>query len=115
MDPFENEPTLLTDEEWFRNRVSVLLGLDTCLGAAGALAASYQMLHEVLAEQDKIREWKPKPVEAVGMTIRHGTETDKVLNFTIENVQKSIIPKWIKRFSKDGKMERHIAKKNKRE
>lgn len=110
MDPFENEPTLLTDEEWFRNRLSVLLGLDTCLGAAGALAASYQMLHEVLAEQDKKREWKQKPVKAVGMSIRHGTETDRVLNFTIENVQKSLLPKWIKRLSKGGKMERHLAK-----
>jgi hypothetical protein len=115
MDPFENEPTLLTDEEWFRNRLSVLLGLDTCLGAAGALEASYQMLHEVLAEQDKKREWKPKSVKAVGMTIRHGTETDGVLNFTLRNVQKSILPKWVKRFLKYGKMERHLAKNTKRE
>jgi len=73
------------------------------------------MLHEVLAEQDKKREWKPKPVKEVGMTIRQGTETDGVLNFTIENVQKSILPRWVKRFSKDGKMERHLAKNTKRE
>ncbi len=115
MDPWENEPTFLTDEEWFRNRLSVLLGLDTFLGAAGALSASYQMLHEVLAEQNKKREWKPKPVNEVGMIIRQGTETDGVLNFTIENMQKSILPRWVKRFSKDGRMERHLAKNTKSE
>jgi hypothetical protein len=111
----ENEPTLLTDEEWCRNRLSVLIGLDTFLGAAGALSASYQMIHEVLAEHNQKREWKPKPVKEVGMTIRQGTEADGVLNFTIENVQKSILPRWVKRFSKDEKMERNLAKNTKKE
>jgi len=115
MDPLENEPTLLTDKEWFHNRLSVLLGFDTFLGAAGALSASYQMLQEVLAEQNKQREWQPKPVKEVGMIIRQGTEADGVLNFTIENVRKSILPRWVKTFSKDRKMERHLAKNTKRE
>lgn len=115
MDPLENEPNLLTDEDWFRNRLSVLLGLDTFLGAAGSLSASYQMLHDVLSEQHKKREWKPKLVKEVGMTIRQGTETDGVLNFTIENVQRSFLPQWARRYSKDGKMERHLAKNSNRE
>jgi len=107
-DPREEEPTLFTDEEWFRNRLLILLGLDSFLGTAGALAASYQTCSDTLAEQGERRDWQPNLVKNVGMLIRQGSPGDGVLNFTIENVnKKSRFTSWL---PKNRDMAKSIAK-----
>lgn len=50
--PFEEESEPWNDQEWFHNRLQVLLAQDTFLYAADALVASYQALQEASREEN---------------------------------------------------------------
>lgn len=106
LDPKEDEPALLSDHEWFSNRLSILLALDIFLGSAGALAASYQGLSEVEAEHRDPRKWKPQLANEVGMFIRQPRREGES-NFTIGKVGRSLLPSL---FSSDRRMEKHLKK-----
>jgi hypothetical protein len=106
-DPKEDEPSLLTDDDWFQNRLRVLVGLDTFLVSTGAIAASYQTVAEVLASKGRPMPWRPASAKEVGALIRQGNEEEGTRNFTIYNVRKSIFPNW---FSRDRRLEKHLAK-----
>ena len=82
-DPLEDEPSPFTDGEWFCNRLLILLGLDSFLGSAGALSASYQTFPNKRCGQ---QDWHPPFVQDVGALIRQGSPGGNILNFTIENV-----------------------------
>jgi hypothetical protein len=82
-DPFEEEPALFTDEEWFRNRLLILLGLDSFLGTAGALSVSYQACSTALADQGNRREWHPEPVKMWGCSL--GRETLVIASSTSQS------------------------------
>lgn len=103
-DPKEDEPAPLSDQEWFRNRLSVLLALDIFLGSAGALAASYQVLSEVRAEHQNPRHWEPQLVNDVGLYIRQPRREGES-NFTIGAPRRSLLRSL---FSNDRKMEKHL-------
>jgi len=106
-DPKEDEPRQLTDAEWFQNRLRVLLALDTFLVSAGAVIASYQMLDDVADGGEARRLWKPASAAERGTLILPGSDEEGTQNFSIRNAEKSILPVW---FSKDRKLEKHIAK-----
>ena len=106
-DPKEDGPSLLTDLEWFQNRLRVLIALDTFLTSAGALVASYQMIAEESADGESLKPWRPDSVAEVGALILPGDEKDGTQNFTIQNVGRPILPLW---FSKDRNLEKHLAK-----
>ena len=105
-DAKEDEPALLSDREWFNNRLLVLLALDVFLGSAGALAASYQAVSEVPSDHQDPREWKSQLTNDVGMFIRQA-QREGESNFTIETVGKSSFPSL---FSKDRKMKKHLER-----
>lgn len=104
-DPKEDSPSLLADAEWFRNRLQVLLALDTFLVSAGAIVASYQMLAEEMAGRGKPKPWIPVSAES-GALMLPGNSVEGT-NFTIQNVRSSFIPSW---FSRDRKLAKHLAK-----
>jgi hypothetical protein len=106
-DPKEDDPPQLTDEEWFQNRLRVLVALDSFLVAAGAIVASYQMIAEEGANDAGTMPWKPPLVAEVGTLILPGNQEEGTQNFTIQNVGKSILPLW---FLKDRRLEKHLEK-----
>ena len=105
-DPKEREPDMFSDKEWFKDRLTVLLALDTFVGSAGAIVTSFLDLAKVLEEAESPREWKPKSAQAVGRVIREA-QNEVEANFTIGKARKSFFPVP---FSRDDRMRRHLGR-----
>jgi hypothetical protein len=102
-DPREDQPLFFTDQEWVQNRLQILLGLDSFLGAVGGLSATYQEGIDLLAPVGLTRTWLPRRARDCRL-IREPTREGEY-NFTISSAEGIVLP-----FSRDAKMKKHLEK-----